>query len=947
MKLPLSRLSAARRSITRLSIGAFWCWNVIFICSTLPLIPSLPLLLREYLLGDVPFNYLFVLLAWMVVPWACVVLARTRLRGKPEALSFLFFAVEGPFFTLCLYRLILMRELTPAVSQWLVLAAIGLCVHGYDSAIRPLPRKPAWQAVRLAAATGLALVGLYVGMLVLLTWTPLVLRGGWEMIRPANWLSILDMLARSPAFFLVLPVSAAIVLFAGSSLVAMPLCLTSLCLRTFVRAWRDGGLAPALRGAVVLAMVALQAAIFAGLNHQPQRSAFELLSSPSLTPEQLRNNEGKVRAGLLNAYLSAYRYASSEAESNLVFSMYQDLLGLPKDVARIPQAAFNTLAVPLLYDGQSMQADAKRAAELYERFFDTPIQRGERTAIANALSATYNEDERESGLINIDQRKVRVAEQRVRVEPQGDLARVTLDETYVNLTRDAQEIFYLFSLPESAAITGLWLGTSPDAMQPHTIASRGAAQKVYRAEVKRRIDPALLEQVGPRQYRLRAFPVPPNPAARAGSRADSGGSGGRLYLRLQYTTLALNDAWPLPVLAEKRNVAWDRDTKRSCNGGECPGTMDTWWPKALPAGKPISPTRHAFAMDGSGRAVIAQPAIGIRPTSALTGRKVTLVIDQSWSMAAHREELVATLDKARQYLAGNTVNVVLATTEVMHAAPRKVPLADLKDAMLNGFMGGGSVDRLLKQAVELIDEPQDLTVLITDNGAFDLDADKTGTRIKRGMLSMVHLGGALAPVYDDITLETIQTSGGSSFSSLKNAWEHFALKQGAEQGAEQGFLMQQDGYVFSVEEHADTARDSGHDSAQDSGFAPIAAHLYIASAQRQPRPLAVEHMEALHALAGKYNVVTPYSSMLVLVNTAQQEALARAEAESDRFERAQESGTEVLQKPGNPLSASMTPEPEEWLLLFVSLCVLGWMIRKRRLASRYAPESVGTRTSMC
>jgi putative PEP-CTERM system integral membrane protein len=297
---------------------------------------------------------------------------------------------------------------------------------------------------------------------------------------------------------------------------------------------------------------------------------------------------------------------------------------------------------------------------------------------------------------------------------------------------------------------------------------------------------------------------------------------------------------------------------------------------------------------------------------------VTLVVDQSWSMAAHREDLLATLRQARQYMAGNTVNVLLATTEVTHAAPRMVPLAKLSDDMLTGFMGGGSVDRLLKQAIELIDEPQDLTIMITDNGAFDLDADKTSSRIKRGMLSMAHLGGALAPVYDDLTLETIQTSGGSSFMSLKNAWDHFVLKQ----AAEPGFLMQQDDYVFSVEDEVNPE--------PDPAFAPIAAHLYIASARRQANPLTVEQMDALHALAGKHDVVTPYSSMLVLVNPEQKEALARAEAESDRFDREQESGTELLQKPGNPLSASMTPEPEEWLLLFVSLGVLGWMMWVRR-----------------
>jgi hypothetical protein len=64
---------------------------------------------------------------------------------------------------------------------------------------------------------------------------------------------------------------------------------------------------------------------------------------------------------------------------------------------------------------------------------------------------------------------------------------------------------YYFSLPESAVITGVWLGDSPDRNQryEYTVAPRGAAQAVYRNEVRRNMDPALVEQIGPRQYRLR------------------------------------------------------------------------------------------------------------------------------------------------------------------------------------------------------------------------------------------------------------------------------------------------------------------------------------------------------------------------------------------------------------------------------------------------------------
>ena len=70
---------------------------------------------------------------------------------------------------------------------------------------------------------------------------------------------------------------------------------------------------------------------------------------------------------------------------------------------------------------------------------------------------------------------------------------------------------YLPKLPALRPITGLWLGASSEIAEADrfVVAPRGAAQQVYRAQVQRRIDPALLEQVGPEQYRLRAFPILP------------------------------------------------------------------------------------------------------------------------------------------------------------------------------------------------------------------------------------------------------------------------------------------------------------------------------------------------------------------------------------------------------------------------------------------------------
>ena len=944
MKVPLSRLAAA--AALKCAVVLFWCWNVAFICATLPLIPEVLGLLGAWWREDAPADYVAILLAWIAVPWASIVWAWKRLHGRPHALALFFFAVEAPLFSLCLYRLVAMREVTPAVGQWLVMLVAGWLILGVDALLRTPPRTAAWHALKLVGATCFILVAAYAGILSTLAWLPLVLRGAAEAVNPTTWGRALSAALQSPGVLFFVLAAAPLLLATAASLLAMPPCMAVAGWRAGVRAWDGGPLRPAGRAAVLASTLALLAGVWAVVNHQPQQAAFARLANASkpMAAAEFEALQPALRAGLLNAYLAPYRYASSEAESRGIANLYEQLLGLPPPVAAWPQAAFNALARPLLYDGASMAADSARAAELYERYFDTPIQRGERSAIARALSATHDSDEREAGLINIDQRKVRVAEQRVRVEPQGGgLARITLDETYVNLTTEQQEIFYLFSLPESAAITGLWLGNSPDSMLAHQLSPRGAAQRVYKAEVNRRVDPALLEQVGPRQYRLRAFPVPPRPGSRRGAGTAGSPAAQQLYLRLQYTALAAPQAdgrrsWPLPLLAEKRNVGFDRDTRRSCDFGPCPSDGVHWWPVDLPGPQPAAPAAHAFHLEGTGQAVVARLADA--DVAAPRGRNILLVVDRSRSMAAHREAVLASLREARRAMAGNTVSVLLTTTEAMGPQqPLLVPLERLDEGMAVTAMGGGKVGDLLSQARQHANIGQDLTLVLTDAGAFDLSARPPETLPRSGMLSFVHLGGALSPVYDDATLQAVQSSGGSSFTGLHEAWRHFAnLHQSAP-----GFLMRRDGYAFSVV--SDRVADRGTDQPADlvagmradgsappanaPAFAAIATRLFIADAARHARANAPAQLDKLHALARTHDVVTPYSSMIVLVNDEQQRALAQAEQGGDRFDRAHEQGTEQLPTPHNPLSVSATPEPEEWLLL-VTAGAAAWMARARR-----------------
>jgi putative PEP-CTERM system integral membrane protein len=124
-------------------------------------------------------------------------------------------------------------------------------------------------------------------------------------------------------------------------------------------------------------------------------------------------------------------------------------------------------------------------------------------------------------------------------------------------------------LPESAVITGLWLGDTNKLGDrfPFVVAPRGAAQQVYNDQVRQRVDPALLEQVGPRQYRLRAFPIPVRSTPRRGESPQPQ----EMHLWLTYKVMQQQAGWALPQLAEKRNIFWNDDTKRTYNGQEARG----------------------------------------------------------------------------------------------------------------------------------------------------------------------------------------------------------------------------------------------------------------------------------------------------------------------------------------------------------------------------------------
>jgi putative PEP-CTERM system integral membrane protein len=901
----------------------FWCWNAVFLSvAAFGITPLVTAGLVAEMFGDLRiWSIVLAALLVIAVPLAATVIGALALRRDPVRLFRLFYAVEAPLFVLALGRLFLVRDLTPGVAYVIVTSVLAVSAYVYRLMRNAEETRPAAVLLALAGDTAGVWVAGYAAVLLLFFAVPLA----WASVSAFarfHWLGdVFRTLPFSPLAGLFILLAGILLLSSGTLFGLLPPVLVVLYARRFRTGarWAASRLGVARTIAAVTAVSTVLAGGFLASVRQPQVAAFAALAAPPAGDDARRARlaaAGDLRDGLVNAYLAPFRYLGSTADANAVRQLWHDALDVGTPGQERVQHAFNAVAAPFLYEGEMGSRHSDEAAVAYKGFFDRSIQRGERETVVAAVEATWSREEREAGLLAQGERKVHVDAQEVRlVDTHDDLAEIEIHEVYQNRTTDPQEVVYYFSLPETAALTGLWLGETDDrgAAFAFTISPRGAAQRVYRGEVQRRRDPALLEQVGPRQYRLRAFPVPARtPEARRGRDMPTFVPDRPLHLWMRYRAIAEGGAFPLPHLLEERNAFRDRATRRTI--GEHPASLDaaTWLPASIPAADHPSPRVHTARLDAD-TLVVATPEPA--PTALPTGKRFALVLDRSYSMRAHATEAAAAFDQAVRALSpANEVHLYLTSAPTRGEAPRRLDDARGFDARSVVYYGGQDPAELLVQLDALRgDTAYDGILVITDEGGLDLAGEKREAKDLGAPVWMVHLGGALAPGYDDATLETIQRRGGGAVTTVDEALVKLAST---------GDLGWADGYRFRL----DHAPEAATDTTDWRGFAAIAARRYIPGAARAP---GVAGLDSAHALARKHGVVTAYSSMIVLVDEAQRQALREAEAKADRFERAVETGESKLDAPPPALGADITgtPEPEEWVLLALAALGLAWIAR--------------------
>jgi putative PEP-CTERM system integral membrane protein len=912
------------------SYAVFWSWNAVFAAfvgfGVAPFM--LPFMLEDVVRGWMPASYLVWTAGLILLPLGCIALGVTRrFRGEPYRLLALFYSVEAPLFVLALARLFAMREMNSGFAAVAAAVVVAAAVSLLDL-LHPEPRAPGAVGLRLLGHGISSLVGLFLAAWTAFYAVPAAGAVLKELLSIDAWRSFGRAVVNSggvaglAALFGIL-----LLLCSGTLFAALPVALPVLQLRALGRAvrWAKGriggpvSLAMAGAGAVALLVTFILAA------HQPQGAAFALLEKkPTDDGERARllGQSERIRDGLMNAYLASYRYAGAAATDRHIAQMYREALGVSEQEAQAVQDLYGLVGWPVRYDGASFHEDRQRAEALYERFFDQPIERAEREAILASASSTFDRGTREARLLDVGAERVLLARQELSVVEHGDWAQVELHEVYENQTFEQQEVLYYFNLPATAAVTGLWLGDSDDRSKrfEFTVAPRGAAQQVYREEVRRRQDPALLEQVGPRQYRLRIFPVPARPVGR-----DARGTAApRMHLWMTYAVFAADGGWPLPRLSERRNVYWTGRTERILGGAEEP-EGDGWLPPSVPARTKPVPARHVVTLPGGH--LIAAP-VQPESTRPRDGARLALVLDTSRSMERQAEAVERELAWAREALGATTTDLyITASQDSGRSVERAGSLASF-DPQRVVYFGRLAWPEILQQLESArAGARYDAVLVLTDDGPYELAAEGTAPKTEPA-LWMVHAGGALPRAYDDGTLDQLSRPGSGVATTLGEALRRWS----AADAMPKTLTDFQDGYLWSIEESgsAQPASAGAGASGEADPFAPLAARqlvLAMARWKQAGRPVTLDH---IHAVAVKQRIVTPYSSMLVLVNDEQRRRLAELEKQEDRFDREVETGKGSPSQGSDLLNVSGVPEPHEWALIGVAAALLALRVLSRR-----------------
>jgi putative PEP-CTERM system integral membrane protein len=323
-----------------------------------------------------------------------------------------------------------------------------------------------------------------------------------------------------------------------------------------------------------------------------------------------------------------------------------------------------------------------------------------------------------------------------------------------------------------------------------------------------------------------------------------------------------------------------------------------------------------------------------RPTN------IAVVLDRSYSMARHTAAIKAALAEIAQV---NPKADVYLTAPAIRGEPPTLTTLDVLQPRLDQvvYFGGQDSAELLTQfagvrALRSTIKDYDAVLVLTDDSGYELNNDAREVGAFDVPIWMVHLDRALPLGYTDKMLEAIQASGGGVVTTVADAFMRIEVQQQpnavADISGDYAWLTLPTSEVANVLPSTMVMSASVQTIASTDPFAAFAARrLVLADMQRNRSVLGQnETLDALHKIATEQSIITPYSSMIVLVNDEQRRQLDELEKKGDRFTREKEAVGET-NNGGQPIVTGV-PEPHEWLLIGLAVVMLaGYAWRRKRL----------------
>lgn len=809
-----------------------------------------------------------------ITPVAAMGLAiRNKLWKSGGSLLKLFFLIELPVVLACVLPLSVMTQTTPFMVL-VVLSALGVpMVLYFYEAQTPMPQKGLRMILGLQQAV-MMMAG-YLGLL-LLYWVPIILGGLAKTFLGNMFYPLSYGGGYSPG---VEPIVGS--LFQGAIGILILLLITGVLLVPYLlivvlwRAWDKTRqeLAQTLPEEQVTGTIAILAAVIITIGgaaaYQPSstRLVGELKKISTLATfdqqenaaAQIRPQEAKLKQIITDMQYTYRKYLLTRDDRSLQ-GAYEVVFNMGPGLAGAIQKSFLAAAYPLVYQGE--RGDYSQLATNFQYVFGYPVYETKTTQ-------------------PVEVQTVLMTYRKVTVKPElaGAAATVAIEEEYDNQTFQQQEVIYEFSLPTGAAVTGLRLGA--DLEFPGVIAPKGAAQRTYEQQLQTRRDPALLEETGPGQYRLRVFPIP-------GKNDFNTLKGKRQKVEYTYAVTADPKGVPLPVVNKKTNVFTNTSTQWLLSTGGrlkedekfAPGTGFD------PCVQKVEQTIGGDSLTASVESVARSDKLkrlacgGIKEAmQSINGAKIGIFYDVS---AANKDDqtwkdLTKMLNEDKGFVSRNTVELY-KYNEIL-GAPVRLTEEEIDDVKINYF-GRSNVWKALAS----LKDRYDMVIVVT--GAKEAWTNQSMFAFSPATQVFIMHTGTVAAYPMQITSKLTQ-SRGSVVSTVEEAVREYALEGATreELGPAAEVIDRYFGVGFSGREM--TSQIPAPVASENAGLEAVVNRALVKTAvAANPTDVSgnIAILDQLNEFADAAQVVTPYSSLIALVNELQMQQLENWKQAYNRYQ---------------------------------------------------------------